>query len=185
MALIVTAPGRNTHVTGSFRAGDVPICGWKFHSCELIDSTGVKWCVRPSPVTTDCTHMCRVSSVHRKVQFFPGSVTVGYTDGLLTDWRQNCHFPTQSNRDNQRMIHCVTRERVSGSFHMNLISMQGGCATREVHEQARLIDNNGHWGKIQKAAEVNLIWKLFLEVSTYLAGFTCQLRLMMHLPDPE
>ena len=88
-------------------------------------------------MTTDCIFtLYRGGFVHRKVQFFPGSVTVGYANGLLTDWRQNCHFPTQSNRDNQRMIHCVTRRRISGSFDMNLISMQlQGCATREVHEQ--------------------------------------------------
>ena len=84
----------------------------------------------------------------KRSSFFPGSVTVGYANGLLTDWRQNCHFLTQSNCDNQRMIHCVTRRRISGSFDMNLISMQG-CAAREVHEQG---GTNWQWPSRENSA---------------------------------
>ena len=96
--------------------------------------------------------------------FFPGSETVGYANGLLTDWRQNCHFPTQSNRDNQRMIHCVTRRRISGSFNMNLISMQG-CATREVHEHG---GTNWQWPlrENSEASGGELQMKVVLVIST-------------------
>ena len=94
MALIVTAPSRNTHVTGSFRAADVLICGWKFHSCELIDSTGVKWCARPSPVTTDFTlYMYRFSSVHEKVQFFPRLRNSGLRQWIINRLASKLSFP--------------------------------------------------------------------------------------------
>ena len=76
---------------------------------------------------------CRARSKKGPV-FSQAAVTVGYANGLLTDWRQNCHFPGQYSRDNQRMIHCVTIFLWNSRAELDINA--GRAHEREVQEQS-------------------------------------------------
>ena len=96
--------------------------------------------------------------VRRKDPFFSqAAVTVGYANGLLTDWRQNCHFPGQYSCDNQRMIHCVTIFLWNSRAELDINA--GRAHEREVQEQSAT-----NWqslslrGNSDYALEVNFIW---------------------------
>ena len=171
MALIVTAPSWNTNVTtGSLRATDLPVLWFEIPflcSNWLYCSQMMRKAITGDHrlhIYVVLSHIYMWFSSCGEVQFFPGSVTVGYANGLLTDWRQNCHFPHtiqpwQSENDSL----CDTAKYFWNHFHMNLISMRGEVVPRvKFMSKAGLIDNNaGHWGKIQKhAVEVKVHLKV-------------------------
>ena len=137
---------------GSFRAADWPICGGKFHSCELIDQVRVKWCA--GAAIGD--RWLQAAFVER-TRFSQAAVTVGYANGLLTDWRQNCHFSGQYSRDDQRMIHCETIFLWNSRAELDINA--GRAHEREVQEQSAT-----NWqslslrGNSDYALEVNFIW---------------------------
>ena len=87
--------------------------------------------------------------VCRKDPFFSqAAVTVGYANGLLTDWRQNCHFPIDNPAVTIREWFIVW-QFFCGILELNLISMQEGRTSVKFRSKARLIDNRCHWEETQ------------------------------------
>ena len=82
---------------------------------------------------------------------------MGYANGLLTDWRQNCHFPGQSSRDNQRMIHCETIFLWNSRAELDINA--GRAHEREVQEQSATNRQSlSLRGNSDYALEVNFKW---------------------------